>query len=96
MTWKIGQKVLCVSDNFDADRVVAVGGNVPHKVIWPVRGRQYTIADIRNEKSGMRFLDGCTGLVLEELPHPQGFDDRAFRAFNEDAKVQLIETERAT
>jgi hypothetical protein len=94
---KIGQKVLCISDDFDPAAVAAVGGKVPHKVIWPVVGRQYTIADIRRERPAVRFINGCTiGFVLEELPHPMGFDARAFMPINnEKTECVLEKTERA-
>jgi len=73
--FKVGQRVLCIIDNFDPD----ASPNPPaHKVLWPVKGYEYTVSWIR-ERHGWAWPNHCElGLVLEELPYHLGFDARAF------------------
>ena len=92
--FKIGQRVLCISDKFDSDACVAAGVCPPHKAIWPVPGRWYTICAVRRPRCKQWPNGAVLGLVLVELPAPLGFDARAFEILNEqraDATVAEME-----
>jgi len=95
--FKIGERVLCISDNFDPAACVDAGVTPPHKAIWPVKDRGYTISRIRSPSPGEQWPRGTVlGLVLAELPAPLGFDARSFEVLKERVYATTKKDERVT